>query len=89
MCVAIEGWAAVVGKPKRTDDLKLPPEGLDDTIRSLVGKQVCGRVLGSSLCCCALCWRGSSSKRDRQGGGCLQRASCCCFLRSTSTGRQP
>ncbi|PSC72537.1 putative polyribonucleotide nucleotidyltransferase chloroplastic [Micractinium conductrix] len=40
MCVAIEGWAAVVGKPKRTDDLKLPPEGLDDTIRSLVGKQI-------------------------------------------------
>ena len=40
MCVAIEGWAAEVGKAKRTKDLVLPPPGLDDRIRQLIGPQV-------------------------------------------------
>lgn len=40
MCVAIEEWAAEVGKPKKTDDLLLPPEGLDKRIHQLIGKQV-------------------------------------------------
>ncbi|KAL4447781.1 hypothetical protein ABPG75_005000 [Micractinium tetrahymenae] len=39
MCAAIEAWAAEVGKPKKTDDLLLPPEGLDERIRQLIGKQ--------------------------------------------------
>ncbi|KAL4419130.1 hypothetical protein ABPG77_002643 [Micractinium sp. CCAP 211/92] len=40
MCLAIEAWAAEVGKPKKTDDLLLPPEGLDDRIHALIGKQI-------------------------------------------------
>jgi polyribonucleotide nucleotidyltransferase len=40
MCVAIEGWAAEVGKAKRTKELVLPPPGLDDRIRQLIGPQV-------------------------------------------------
>ena len=40
MCAAIEGWAAQLGKPKRTDDLVLPPEGLDEAIHALIGAQV-------------------------------------------------
>lgn len=43
MCTAIEAWAAEVGKPKNVDDLLLPPEGLDERIRQLIGKQVGGR----------------------------------------------
>lgn len=33
MCKGIEAWAAEVGRPKRTNDLLLPPEGLDEKIR--------------------------------------------------------
>jgi len=44
MCEAIEGWAAELGRPKRTDDLLLPPEGLDERIRQLIGAQVRGLV---------------------------------------------
>jgi polyribonucleotide nucleotidyltransferase len=40
MCTAIEGWAAQVGKPKRTDDLLLPPEGLDEAVHGMIGAEV-------------------------------------------------
>ncbi|KAL4853937.1 Polyribonucleotide nucleotidyltransferase [Chlorella vulgaris] len=40
MCVAIDEWAAKLGKPKRTSSLLLPPEGLDDTIRAMIGQQI-------------------------------------------------
>lgn len=33
MCVAIERWAAEVGRLKRTDCLVAPPEGLDERIQ--------------------------------------------------------
>ena len=33
MCRQIEAWAAEVGRPKRTEDLLLPPEGLDERVR--------------------------------------------------------
>jgi hypothetical protein len=59
MCVAIDEWAAKLGKPKRTSSLLLPPEGLDDTIRAMIGQQV---RYGTSACfvvpacvCASLC----------------------------------
>jgi hypothetical protein len=33
MCRDIEAWAARVGKPKRTSELVLPPEGLDEAVK--------------------------------------------------------
>ena len=33
-------FALQVGKPKRTESLVLPPEGLDEAIHALIGKQV-------------------------------------------------
>jgi hypothetical protein len=33
ICKAIEAWAAQVGKPKRTTELVVPMEDLDDHIR--------------------------------------------------------
>jgi hypothetical protein len=49
MCVAIDDWAKQVGKPKRTRDLVLPPEGLEDAVRGLIGMQV--RFNISALIC--------------------------------------
>lgn len=42
MCVAIERWAAGVGRLKRTDCLVAPPEGLDERIQALIGSELEG-----------------------------------------------
>ena len=39
-CVAIEAWAADLGKEKRTEDLKSPPEGLDKVITEQIGAEI-------------------------------------------------
>jgi|LauGreDrversion4_1035100.scaffolds.fasta_scaffold233316_1 polyribonucleotide nucleotidyltransferase len=40
MCLQMEKWAAEVGKPKRTSGLVLPPEGLEQRIKGLVGTEL-------------------------------------------------
>lgn len=40
MCTVIERWAAEHGRQKRTEDLVLPPPGLDDSIRAMVGAEL-------------------------------------------------
>ena len=72
MCVAIEAWAAQVGKPKRTQDLLLPPEGLDDAVQSLIGQQVRAGVgcVGAPPCAER---RGAAREGwvlQRRGGAC-------------------
>lgn len=37
-----------MGKPKRTEDLVLPPPGLDEAIQALIGKQVGHRLVLST-----------------------------------------
>ncbi len=39
-CAAIEVWAADLGKEKRTEDLKSPPEGLDEIITQQIGAEI-------------------------------------------------
>ena len=39
-CVAIEAWSAELGKEKRTEDLKVPPEGLDEIITHQIGAEI-------------------------------------------------
>ena len=65
MCAAIEGWAVTVGKPKRTDDLVLPPPGLDEAVQEMAGAEV--RV-GGGLC--ALVWFNVWAGCASSGKGC-------------------
>lgn len=37
VCRGIEAWAAQVGKPKRAEELLLPPPGIDERIEALIG----------------------------------------------------
>jgi polyribonucleotide nucleotidyltransferase len=39
-CVAIDGWAAKVGKAKKLDTLQAPPEGLDTKLGELCGVEL-------------------------------------------------
>ena len=39
-CVAIDGWAAKVGKAKKLDTLQAPPEGLDTKVGALCGVEL-------------------------------------------------
>ena len=39
-CEAIEVWAAGLGKEKRTEDLKVPPAGLDERITEQIGAEI-------------------------------------------------
>jgi polyribonucleotide nucleotidyltransferase len=40
MCTGIEEWAKEVGAVKRSDEIVLPPEGLDDVVRSMIGSEL-------------------------------------------------
>lgn len=40
LCTGIEQWAAQHGQAKNLDDLRVPPEGLDDRIVSLIGDEL-------------------------------------------------
>lgn len=66
MCVAIEGWAVQLGKPKRNSELLLPPQGLDDAIRALIGKQVRMELSG----CGRVHWKSQSAEWWRRDPGC-------------------
>jgi len=37
VCRGIEGWAAMVGKTKRSDELLLPPPGIDTHVHEMIG----------------------------------------------------
>ena len=53
-----------VGKPKRTESLVLPPEGLDEAMHALIGKQV--GFSGSAClpgCCAGLPWAATGHLR--------------------------
>ena len=40
MCSGIESWATEVGAVKRSDEIVLPPEGLDEIVRSMIGSEL-------------------------------------------------
>lgn len=39
-CIAIDTWATGLGKEKRTEDLKVPPAGLDEIIMESIGSDI-------------------------------------------------
>ena len=53
MCRAIDSWASEVGAPKRSGEVVVPPEGLDDLVRGMIGTEL------------EILYRTTSGKKER------------------------